>query len=374
VVTGVLVADPSSPADLEEVRSAFRLGWVVAELRGRYRPSLFLHPEPGAAPGFTRQKTEQPLPLGTERKNREVRIEVFQAAVGLSAALGLKVETNGTQTLERIRTVVDRLENTNAATRRAQWPAVAQAFYAWDAQIQDALVVAATRAAAYQLGRALAETHWALDPELADDEMGSWAFLLGPPRQQTVMRLVARLSAYLGPLVTAAIEKSLKDWCELAGDAGRRATPEVRPALYRQGLLWRDLIRGERQPLDLAPLTGGDAWKKVGVYRRAVATLKTPLIVGGVFAALLIAGGALLVSGAKHPGLTTAISILGALGVTTAGLYARAKAEMTSLLASLRLAVDQQRVRQPASLCPPLTAAPPRKSPPRRIIELVAGR
>jgi hypothetical protein len=310
-----------------------------------------------------RQKGEQPLPLGTERKHREVRIEVLQAATGLSAVLGLELEVNGSPTLERIRTVVDRLENTNAAIRQAQWPMVAQAFYGWDAQIQDALVVPATRAAAYQLGRALAETHWALDPGLADDEMGSWAFLLGPARQHTVMRLVARLSAYLGPLVTAAIDQSLQDWCMLAGDKERRTAPEVRPALYQQGLLWRDLIRGERQPLDLAPLTSGDAWRQVGVYRKAVETLKAPLIIGGVFAALLIAGGALLVSGAKHPGLTTAISILGALGVTTAGLYARAKAEMTSLLGSLRLAVDQQRVRQPASLCPPMPAPP---QPPNR--------
>jgi len=71
-----------------------------------------------------------------------------------------------------------------------------------------------------------------------------------------------------------------------------------------------------------------------------------------VFAALLVVGGALLASGAKYPGLTTAISILGALGLTSASLYARAKAGLTSLLGNLKLAVDQQRVRQAANILP----------------------
>lgn len=347
------VSDTSWPADLEQVRAAFRLGWAVAELRGRYRPDLFLHPEPGAPAGFARKGDDQPLPLGTERKNREVRIEIFQAAAGLSKVVDLELEAGGGRTLARMRNVVDRLENTNAANREAQWPAVARAFYKLDAKIQDALVVPATRAAAYQLGRALAETHWALHPELAEQEMGSWAFLLGSPREQTIGRLVARLSAYLGPLVTAAIDGSFSAWCELARDANRRNAPGVREALYQQGLLWRDLIRGERLPLDLAPLTSGEAWKKIHAYRQAVGTLKAPLAAAGGFALLLGVGGALLASRTNYPGLTTAISILAALGITSAGLYARAKAEMTALRESLRLAVDQERVRQAANLCPP---------------------
>jgi hypothetical protein len=163
--------------------------------------------------------------------------------------------------------VLDRLENTNDATRKAQWPGVARAFYKWDAQIQE------------------------------------------------------------------------------------------------QSLLWRDLIRGERLPLDLAPLISGDAWKKVRVYRTAVETLKAPLIVGGVFTALLVTGGALLASGANYAGLTAALSILGALGLTSAGLYARAKAEMTSLVASLRLAVDQQRVKEAPTCVQGSVLQPPPRSP-----------
>jgi hypothetical protein len=104
--------------------------------------------------------------------------------------------------------------------------------------------------------------------------MGSWGFLFGAERRETVERLVARLSAYLGPLVTAAIDGSFAAWCQLAADANRREVGDARVSLYQQGLLWRDLIRGERQPLDLAPLTSGDAWRKVGVYSKAVETLR----------------------------------------------------------------------------------------------------
>jgi hypothetical protein len=320
---------------------------------------MFLRPEPGRPEAFRRRRNDQPLPLAGERKNQEVRIEVFRASAGLSKALDLALQLEGTDTLTHMRDIVDRLENTNAATRQTRWVTVARAFYKWDAQLQDALVVPAQRAAAYQLGRALAETYWALDPERPDDEMGSWGFLFGVERRETVERLVARLSAYLGPLVTAAIDGSFADWCQLAAAPHRRVEGDVRVALYQQGLLWRDLIRGERQPLALAPLTSGDAWRKVGVYSKAVETLRAPLIVGGLFAALLVAGGALLASGATHPWLTTALSILGALGLTSAGLYARAKAQLTSLLGSLRLAVDKQRVREAATICPPPTSREP---------------
>ena len=265
--------------------------------------------------------------------------------------LELRLEIDGTPTIERVRSTTDRLENTNAATRQSRWPAVGRAFYRWDAQIQDALAVPASTGAAYQLGRALAETHWALDADRPDNEMGSWAFLFGQGRQQTVNRLIARLSAYLGPLVTAAVVGSFDSWCELAADPQRRQMDGIRSALYRQGLLWRDLIRGERQPLDLAPLVTDDAWRELHVYRRALSTMKGPLTAAAIFAALLIAGGALLASGAGHPGLTTAISILGAVGLTSASLYARAKAQLTSLLGDLRLAIDKQRAQQSANLC-----------------------
>jgi hypothetical protein len=345
------VSDTELPSDAESVRAAFRLGWAVAELRGRYRPDLFLHPDAGAEAGFARTRDDRPLPLASERKNREIRIEIFQAAEGLSERLGLALQSGKVATLDRMRDVLALLENTNAATRLTRWPPTAEAFYKWDAQIQDALVVPAAQAAAYQLGRALAETYWALDPERPSHEMGSWACLFGTRREETIKRLLGRLSTYLDPLARAAVEGSFADWCKIAADEHRRSAHDVRAKLYRQGLLWRDLIRGERQALDLAPATH-DAWKEMTVYRDVFATLRVPLLVGAGFAALLTGCAALLAAGASHPGALTAFSILGGLGATSAGMYARAKAQVTSLMESVRLAVDRHRVCQGANLCP----------------------
>jgi hypothetical protein len=364
------------PADLEQMRAAFRLGWAVAELRGRYRPDLFLHPEPDAPKAFARNRQERPLPLAGERKSREIRIEIYEAAVGLSGALGLDLQTKraglSVSVLDLVKDATLRMEKAkNDADRREAWPSVAQRFYNWDAQLQDTLVVDATRAAAYQLGRALGETHWALEPACGDREMGSWAFLFGSERKAVVKRLLERLSPYLGPLVVAGVRHSFKAWCKLALVPQRRSADEVRRKLYEQGLLWRDLIRGERQPLELPRPVATDPWREVAGYRKAVKALQGPLIVGGVFAALLILGGALLASGPKNPGLTTAVSIFGGLGVTSAGLYARAKAQLTSLLSTLRLELDKQKVREAADLCPKEAEA---DSPRARILHAVFGR
>ena len=73
----------AQPADLEQVRYAFRLGWVVAELRGRYRPDLFDTREPGDTGSFRREEYEPPL--SNERSLTEIRIELLGAAEDLAA-------------------------------------------------------------------------------------------------------------------------------------------------------------------------------------------------------------------------------------------------------------------------------------------------
>jgi hypothetical protein len=151
---------------------------------------------------------------------------------------------------------------------------------------------------------------------------------------------------------------SLRISARLAADAPRRSAADVQSDLFRQGLLWRDLVRGERQPQDLPLNTDVDTppsaeiWKDLKLYRVALASLRLPLLGGMISVAALVAGATLLASGASHTGWSTAISILGALGVTSASIYARAKADVTSLLANLRAKVEVDRVRQAADLCP----------------------
>lgn len=175
---------------------------------------------------------------------------------------------------------------------------------------------------AFRLGWPIAELRGRHQPDRYDkrdplytnkdgDEVGSWTFVLGERRHQILQRLAARPSSYLTPTVVAAIEKSLADWTALAADATRRIRAHVEGDLYREGLMWRDLVRGERHPQDL-PLNDG---------------------------------ATVLASGAGSTIWNTAISVLGALGITSAGLYARSKTDVTSLLSNRKKRLEMD-------LCP----------------------
>jgi len=355
------------PADLDSVRYAFRLGWAVAELRGRYQLDRFDKRDPGGEKVFKRG-THQ-LPLASERSPAEIRKELIETVEDLSKELDLDQDAAASETWTTLKALLTTIEE--ATDRQPLLSGVVSKLFKWDAHIQDALVLHATRAAGYQLGRGLAESYWALEPDRADDEMGSWEFVLGERRCEILQRLACRLSSYLGASVVAAIEGPLADWSGLAGDATRRTQPGVAADLFRQCLLWRDLVRGERQPQDLPLNTDVEApasaevWKNLKLYRVALSSLKLPLLGGIAGIVALIAGASLLASGAGHTGFSTAIGLLGALGVTSASLYAHAKADVTSLLANLRKKVEVERVRQAADLCPiPAARAQRQLAPP----------
>ena len=106
-----------------------------------------------------------------------------------------------------------------------------------------------------------------------------------------------------------------------------------------------------------------DVWRELRLYRLAADSLKGPLIGGLAGAALLIVGAYALASGTSHTGLTAAISVLGALGLTSAGLYAKAKTQITSLFSNLSQKVKQERIRQAANLCPIKIDNQPQKEP-----------
>jgi hypothetical protein len=354
-ILGSAMAALGPPDGVEQVRLAFRLGWAVAELRGRYRPDRFEQPVPAdGTPKFDRPEHE--LPLSVERSPYEVRIEVIEVAEGLSGALNLDPTL-----LASVRDQLDKM-NAHGADRDRVWPGLADAFFRWDAATQDALALRALQAAAYQLGRGLAETYWALYPDRPETQMGSWTFLFGSSRCGAIHRSAARLSSFLGPLVIAAIDGPLVAWASFA-TSDSRDDDEALPLLYTQGLLWRDLIRGERLPQDLnndpsvPTAKDQELWRDLRLYWNAVDTLKWPLLTAAIGTIALVAGAALLASGAPHTGLATAVGLLGAVGLTSAGLYARAKAKIVSLFATLRQAVDMERVRRAANLCPPAPRA-----------------
>jgi hypothetical protein len=367
-----------SNGNAELVRSAFRLGWGVSELRGRCRPELFNEPtpKPVRTDGWRREEYRQ-IPLGAERSPDEVRIETIRAVRGLAGAVGVKSDSGVAHSLTRVTGFVYELTHKQPGESDAQRDARVRTswddddgiqieLYKLDAQIQDALAVQGSQAAAYQLGRGLADTYWGLDRTAPEEQMGSWNNVLGVQRRKTLERQAARLSPEIGPLVLAAVGGPLEQWCELAAAPARRQPPadaertaeqaadEVLADLYLQGLMWRDLIRGERQPGDLDQPDARDVWRDLSLYSTVFKTLRLPIILGLLAAGLLITGAALLAGNGASKSLSTVLSIVGGLGITSAGLYARAKSDLTSVFRTVRERVDLERVRRGASTCPQL--------------------
>jgi len=120
----------AAPEDSAEVLSALRLGWYVAEVRGRNRPG---GPVPPAESLPNRQG--HVLPLRIERAPEELRIEAQVVLRKLACDLGVATIT------------VDGQQRNQA----------------------DYIDQQVTQAAAYQLGRGLAEVYWVLDPSAGCD-------------------------------------------------------------------------------------------------------------------------------------------------------------------------------------------------------------
>jgi hypothetical protein len=334
--------------DAEMVIAAFRFGWAVAELRGRYRPSVSHVEEMIGTPELKR--SEHALPLATERSSKEQRIEVIRVVQGLSQQLALTFpESDGATTADRLNVLMRQLDS--EPTKARAWEALTEGFYNWDKRIQDTLVLRPLLAAAYQLGRGLAETYWELDPAVVDPrDSRSWEVVLGEERVEALKRATARLAAFVDPLTIPAVHVSLERWREVAADAPWRAKSESRHLLFEQGLVWRDLVRGERQPADLVVRSG--VADRVGVIWPLVRTFWPQVLIGAAALAALLAGAAQLAAASGSKSSNTVISILGGLGITSAGLYTRAKATATSTMETLRKAFTADRVGEAATLRP----------------------
>ena len=307
----------AAPDDAKDVLCALRLGWFLAESRGRNRPG-----------GQLGVKTSLPdhvdhaLPLRVERGPTELRIEAQKVVAQLAVDLHVDTDSDGTsfakamndkaktlnpvrapkasaalqwaldqlrmaaagrsypgdsapptpqQALQTLQAAVDpQQQAVTAATARGDqataageqrgldalhtaitvlqatndgdanaaqarvaavgaslqvivdaaedpWQDLAQLLWRFDAHIQDRLsAMSETQACGYQLGRGLAETYWALDP---DQAVGSqcWDFLLGDERCTEISRLVDRLGAYMTEYTAPAITGSIEVWKYLVG-------------------------------------------------------------------------------------------------------------------------------------------------------------
>ena len=218
--------------------------------------------------------------------------------------------------------------------------------------------------AAYQLGRGLSDSFWALNPDApapatkpslestaSPPDPGSWEFLLGPRRRLMLGAYVKLLEGVLAPLTGPAVQGPLTRWCMLvADDQVRNRSQDALEALRGQLQNWREVLLGTRDPISFAKHFGFRLALRQA--RRVAQTLPLETTLAGIGIALLAAAGYALGSDTSNRGVAVLASVLGFFGVTGAGLLARAKAQAAVLSVHLRDAFYRDIVETQATVLP----------------------
>jgi hypothetical protein len=349
----------SAPPDGDTVRVALRLGWYMAELRGRYWWQ-------GPRPPVTALPVDPPygLPLRNERSEAESRHQSCQTVDSLSRRLGVEApfdarELDGMDDTRRfsvrfgaviapleadgnLLSAVDR-NGPDAQKRDDAWTPVACHLHEWDGAIQDSLAARAdVLANAYLLGRGLAECYWALGPD--DPARGSlqehttvasgWEFLLGAGRRRELSRLVGRLGAYVNSLTPSAVAGSIEAWGAVAADPRWRQVPDSRSKLYEQLRRWYELLILGRDPTTyVRPYAVLRGWRTTRhAFRALWPQLATALLSAAALGALVW----FLSTDHGYAALNVVLGLAGGLGLTAATVFAKAKSASQRLLARLR--------------------------------------
>jgi hypothetical protein len=236
------------------------------------------------------------------------------------------------------------------------WKLLQTMMFRWDEAIQDRLAQGTFGvSSAYQLGRGLAESYWALDisAEVPPAERaGSWLFLFGERRATTFATLCDRLAGPIDGRTTEAIKFGVQAWHDWVSDsfgpnrkAGRKTLPTVGQQasasvdLYNQVVVWRDLLLTGRDPTSY--VDPDSLLIALASPRLLLKSFRTELVTATAgAAALVLAIPAFNGWGAK---LVTA---LGAVGITSSALGATAKKNAQEVGTQLKAAVDQQAINQ----------------------------
>ena len=411
------------PEDAGEVVTALRLGWNLAEVRGRNRPDA-----PAGAKAGLPGPPSHALPLHVEQSQAELRIQAQAVVATMAKKLGVDLDKDGNSFSGAIdsqakilagargsaaaaparpagsavlvsarggaaaapgkpaagaailagaresaaapagpagsppptATGNDQLANNAIASDpAAQWDALEELIFKFDAHIQDTMASGPdTVTCGYQLGRALAEPYWALDPTLGKTAKSpmSWWFLLGAERCSEMSRLVGRLTAYFHPYTAAAVAGSVQVWKHVAADENWREKAD--DALYRQIRRWYELVVMQQDPTTLV-----QPYALIRNFRMVKRALRIfwPELSGAIIAAaaLSLFAGAL----GQHNISSLAKSAFGFIAITgfsIAGLTARFKNKAQAMALRLRQDVYTDLVAV-AITTAPLPPAPPAK-------------
>jgi hypothetical protein len=190
------------------------------------------------------------------------------------------------------------------------------------------------RAAAYQLGRGLAEAYWALDPDAAcgPHVPQCWTFLLGKERCEELARLVGRLGGYFNPYCAPAIAGTLRLWQSIASNQEWRKG--AHDHLYRQLRRWYELLVLGQDPSTLIPPYALLRDWRAGIH--ALRALWVQVVTAAVSIGLVIALITLVLSGSASASLKAIFGVVGVVGLSAAGIQAGLKTSAQGLLSRLR--------------------------------------
>ena len=371
--------------------TAVRLGWFIAEVRGRNRPDA----PPGAAerlpgpPGHA-------LPLHVEQTPTELRIAAqgvlaamarnlgvdgaganhgsYTAAIEAQAEALAKARAGSTAALvaatdgaaapdaaAAVPSTVAAVVSAAPGDPAAQWDALQELIFKFDEHIQDALALGPdTVANGYQLGRALAEPYWALNPAVDTDQSpAAWQFLLGSSRCNEIGRLAGRLGGYLHPYTAAAIAGSVQIWKHVAADKAWRSN--AHGYLYRQMRTWYELVVMGQDPTTLVR-----PYALTRNHRMIMRALRIfwPEVLGIVVAAGALSGFVVLLGENKvNSVLNSALGLVAIAGFTTAGFLAKLKNQAQAMVTRLRQDVYTDLVAVAITTVPDIPSLPETRVP-----------
>lgn len=346
------------------VSDAVRAGWLMAELRGRLRSGA---PSP-ETPRLDR--ADHVLPLPSERTPTEQVIEIRRALAALAAALGVSVpppSSGASSFLDQLEDASKALDvargaSDEPATLKA-WNDVAELMYQWDAAFQDTVAgQSIDNARAYELGRALAEMYWGLDPEVrAADATGksapsSWELLFGAERVGVIDERLRSLAPHYRSATAPAVSATVHAWASLVADGQLRARPDrsaVHAALNTQVGYWHELVVVGVDPETLLKPYAGLRFTRI--TPKIARSFAAELIIGTVGLAGLVALALLAVKVQGAAGWKTLAAVAGVLGITIGGVQATLKNATQSLLGRLRADLYSDLVTDAVTSLPPLT-------------------
>jgi hypothetical protein len=359
----------------DDAALALRMGWILAELRGR------LDPDCPHAPTGVRKPPMLLLDAANERSKVERQIEATKVLSSLGSVDFLRIDINTLsgsgdgkwglipagkrlKTPDMLRYLVCRLITTTCpeidpidatlstievtpdekrTSKGYWWRRVAWFLWAWDEALQDQLSAGKFgTASAYQLGRGLSESYWALNPDLPGDSH-QWAFLLGDDRVRALGDLSQRLAPVFSQYTAPAVTASVVAWGTVAKAPGLYEDP-IR-ALERQVLIWRDLLVTGRDPLTLVKPSRLEAVARDP--RPIIKAYRWELVV-----ALVLAAGLALSLTYFESQVRSVLTALAAVGITASAIESWIKAKAQSVASRVGTAVDQSVVNEAVTNAP----------------------